>query len=98
MPLVGNGYGMIDNSNFSPFPKNPSIAKFFRIIGLADELGSGIKNATHYLKIYSGGTPRFIEEDVFKQILPIEGISETTPQDTLQDTHHDTLQGQLPTT
>ena len=56
-----NGYGAIDALSFSPYPKNPNIAKFFREIGLADELGSGVKNVNHYLKIYSGGTPEFIE-------------------------------------
>lgn len=79
-----NGYGAIDALSFSPYPKNPNIAKFFREIGLADELGSGVKNVNHYLKIYSGGTPEFIEADIFKQVIPIaESIS--TPQDTPQD-------------
>ena len=66
-----NGYGVIDALNFSPYPKNPLIAKFFREIGLADELGSGVKNVTQYLKVYSGGVPEFIEADIFKQVLPI---------------------------
>ena len=33
-------YGEIDPLNFKPFPKNPTISKLFREIGLADELGS----------------------------------------------------------
>lgn len=61
-----NGFGIIDAKSFSLYPKNPAIAKFFREIGLADELGSGVKNVTKYLKIYSGGEPEFIEEDIFK--------------------------------
>lgn len=81
-----NGYGVIDALNFSPYPKNPMIAKFFREIGLADELGSGIKNVTQYLKVYSGGIPEFIEADIFKQVLPISEKGENTPVSTLVDT------------
>lgn len=86
-----NGYGAIDALSFSPYPKNPNIAKFFREIGLADELGSGVKNVNHYLKIYSGGTPEFIEADIFKQVIPI-AESASTPQDAPQDTTQDTTQ------
>ena len=43
--------GYIDLNNYSPFPKNPKIANFFKEIGLADELGSGIKIITKYNKI-----------------------------------------------
>lgn len=81
-----NGYGVIDALNFSPYPKNPMIAKFFREIGLADELGSGVKNVTQYLKVYSGGIPEFIEADIFKQVLPISEKGENTPVSTLVDT------------
>lgn len=81
-----NGYGMIDARNFSPYPKNPIIARFFREIGLADELGSGVKNVTRYLKVYSGGTPEFIEADTFKQVLPITEKHENTPVNTPVDT------------
>ena len=69
-----------------PFPKNPSIAKFFREIGLEDELGSGVKSVTKYLKIYSGGEPEFIEEDIFKQVLPISEHKK------LENTHQDKIE------
>ena len=39
-----HGHGLIDPNNFSPFPKNPTIAKFFKEMGLVDELGSGVRN------------------------------------------------------
>lgn len=81
-----NGYGVIDALNFSPYPKNPMIAKFFREIGLADELGSGVKNVTQYLKVYSDGVPEFIEADIFKQVLPIGEKGENTPVNTHVDT------------
>ncbi len=71
-----NGNGVIDLDNFSPFPKNPTIAKFFKEIGWVDELGSGVRNIYKYNKIYSGGGPTFIEGDVFKTIIPL--ISQTS--------------------
>ena len=66
-----NGFGEIDANNFSPLPKNPIISKFFREIGLADELGSGVRNVNRYLEIYSGGKPQFVEGNIFKLALPM---------------------------
>lgn len=66
-----HGNGVIDPENFSPFPKNPTIAKFFKEIGWVDELGSGVRNIYKYNKIYSGAEPTFIEGDVFKTIIPL---------------------------
>ena len=40
---------------FRPFAKNLPIAKVSREIGLADELGSGMRNSYKYTKIYSVG-------------------------------------------
>lgn len=64
-----HGSGMIDPTSFSPYPKNPNIAKLFKEIGWVDELGSGIRNTIKYNKIYSGGGAEFIEGDVFKTII-----------------------------
>src|SRR5665648_454519 len=55
-----HGSGIIDPDNFSPFPKNPVIARFFKEIGLADELGSGTRNLVKYVKIYSNNVPQLI--------------------------------------
>ncbi|GGB25082.1 hypothetical protein [Puia dinghuensis] len=41
-------WGRIDPVNFAPFPKNPVIAHFFKEIGRADELGSGVRNVFRY--------------------------------------------------
>jgi ATP-dependent DNA helicase RecG len=50
--------GAIDPQNFVPHPKNPVIANFFKEIGLADELGSGLRKAFKYTPIYTpGGAP-----------------------------------------
>lgn len=68
-----HGNGKINPDNFSPYPKNPVIAKFFHQIGRAEELGSGIRNTFKYVSQYATRTqqPEFIEEDVFKTIIPI---------------------------
>lgn len=66
--------GVIDPANFSPYPKIPVIAKFFKEIGRVDELGSGVRNTFKYCGIYTPGTkPEFIEEDIFKTIIPLKG-------------------------
>jgi predicted HTH transcriptional regulator len=43
----------------------------FREIGLADKLGSGIRNVNKYMKIYSGEKPQFVEGNIFKMLLPL---------------------------
>lgn len=65
--------GVIDPGNFSPYPKNPVIAKFFKEIGRVDELGSGVRNTFKYCGIYTPGTkPEFIEDDVFRTVIPLK--------------------------
>ncbi|MCL2164384.1 MAG: hypothetical protein FWH55_08340 [Oscillospiraceae bacterium] len=61
----------MDPDNFSPFSKNPIISKFFHEIGLADELGSGFKNLTNYVPLYSGGKPQMVEGNIFTITIPI---------------------------
>ncbi|MGI6383212.1 MAG: RNA-binding domain-containing protein [Tissierellaceae bacterium] len=81
--------GVIDPTDFAPYPKNPILAKFFNDIGWADELGSGVRNAYKYSKIYSGLDPEFIEGDIFKVIIPLatQNISDqATTQATMQAT------------
>ena len=63
--------GYIDLNNYVPYPKNPKIANMFKEIGLADELGSGIKKITKYLKIYNNCVPIFKDDDIFKAIIPL---------------------------
>lgn len=43
---------------FSPVPKNPVIARVFKEIGRADELGSGVRNIFNYFSYYSQHKPR----------------------------------------
>ena len=63
--------GYIDVASYAPFPKNPKIAKFFKEIGYADELGSGFKKIEKYTKIYSGAKPIFREGDTFEVTIPL---------------------------
>ena len=71
-----HGHGELELNKFEPFPKNPPISKVFREIGYADELGSGMRNTNKYTKLYSGGVPRFFEENTFEIIIPIENVPE----------------------
>jgi ATP-dependent DNA helicase RecG len=66
-----NEFGRIDPKNFTPQPKNPIIARFFMNIGLADQLGSGVRNLYKYTMLYSGEEPELIEGDMFKTIIPL---------------------------
>jgi ATP-dependent DNA helicase RecG len=74
--------GIIDPSSFSPCPKNPAIARVFREIGRADELGSGVRKLFKYCKAFSGSDPELVEGDVFRFILPLKAkiIEETDEQ------------------
>lgn len=63
--------GKIEPQTFTPYPKNPILAKFFMNIGRADTLGSGVRNLYKYTKIYSGGEPELKEGDVFQITIPL---------------------------
>lgn len=77
--------------DIEPNPKNPIIAAFFRNIGYADQLGSGVRNLFKYSEVYSGKEPEFVEGDVFRIIVPLdealmnEGTTQST-QSTTQST------------
>lgn len=51
--------------NVRPRAKNPIIAGFFREIGRADRLGSGVRNLYKYSKDYGGADPVFTEGNNF---------------------------------
>ena len=58
--------------NFSPYPKNPVIARVFKEIGRAEELGSGVRNIFEYYKYYSNNKPILEEKDIFKCLIFID--------------------------
>ena len=66
------GDGVITPENLEPNPKNPVIASFFRNIGYADQLGSGVRNLFKYTKYYSGKEPEFKEGDIFRITVPLD--------------------------
>lgn len=88
---LAHGMGALDLQKFELFPKNPAISKVFREIGLADELGSGMRNTYKYTQLYSGQNPLFEEGDIFRTIIPLkkiatqkvggENVSRNVPQD-----------------
>lgn len=86
--------GVLTSDCTEPHPKNPIIADFFRNIGYADKLGSGVRNLYKYSKIYSGKDPEFIEGDVFRIIVPLDKkVSvENTTQSTTRSTTQSTTQ------
>ena len=93
---LAHGHGNLNLKTFKPFAKNPPITKVFREIGLADELGSGMRNSYKYTKMYSGGEPTFTEGDVFTIVIPLSKVATVTvgPGDQVagQDANQDTGQ------
>ena len=74
---ISHGFGNLELATFSPFPKNPAISKVFREIGLADELGSGMRNTYKYTQLYSGGKPQFVEGNIFRTVIPLSEANYT---------------------
>lgn len=81
-----HGRGELQLNKFEPFPKNPPISKVFREIGYADELGSGMRNTNKYTKLYSGGVPKFTEDNIFEIEIPINNVAELRVGPTLGET------------
>ncbi|HEY5587499.1 MAG TPA: hypothetical protein VIK86_00930 [Candidatus Paceibacterota bacterium] len=50
--------------------------KFFKEMGLVDELGSGVRNIHKYGKTYFGFEPQIIEDDIFKIIFQTATIED----------------------
>jgi len=96
---LAHGMGALDLQKFEPFPKNPAISKVFREIGLADELGSGMRNTYKYTQLYSGQNPLFEEGDIFRTIIPLKKIATqkvgggNVAHDVAQGVAHDVAQG-----
>ena len=80
------GLGTISLTDFVPYPENPVIASVFKEIGWAEELGSGVRNIVKYSKVYSGTIPEFIDGDVFKTKISLNGTVSGTVNDTVNDT------------
>ena len=92
---LAHGMGALDLQKFEPFPKNPAISKIFREIGLADELGSGMRNTYKYTQLYSGQNPLFEEGDIFRTVIPLKKIAtqKVGGGNVPHDVAHDVAQG-----
>ena len=59
-------------SESEPFRKNPAIANIFAQIGLAEELGTGVRKIEKYIREYAGnGEIEFFDEELFRARVPI---------------------------
>ena len=86
--------GLLTIKNYTPFAKNPTIAKFFREIGYADELGSGFIKITKNSYLYSGKPPIFEDKKMFRVTIPLlrdEKLDEKDLINLANDTLNDTL-------
>lgn len=83
---LSHGQGVLELASFEPFQKNPPISKIFREIGLADELGSGMRNTYKYTRLYSGSEPEFVEGDIFRTIVPLKEAATATVGPALSET------------
>ena len=59
-------------NKFSPLPKNPVIARVFKEMGRADELGSGVRNIFNYYHHYSSLKPTLEDADIFRCFIHID--------------------------
>lgn len=86
--------GLLTIKNYTPFAKNPTLAKFFREIGYADELGSGFIKITKNSYLYSGKPPVFEDKEMFRVTIPLlrdEKLDEKDLINLANDTLNDTL-------
>ena len=72
---LAHSIGELNLFKFEPFSKNPPISKVFREIGLANELGSGMRNTYKFTELYSNEKPIFEEGSIFRTIVPIRKIA-----------------------
>lgn len=70
-PCRASRQGPITPANLEPDSKNPVIAAFFRTIGFADELGSGVRKLFKYSRPFAGADPTLTEGDVFQTSLAL---------------------------
>ena len=75
-----HGFGVLNPTTFTPFPKNPVIGAFFREIHRADELGSGMRKLMKYGKAYGGDDPQMVEGDVFRIVVKVPEFGAIAPQ------------------
>jgi ATP-dependent DNA helicase RecG len=80
---------IITPQNLEPKPKNPTIASFFRNIGYADQLGSGVRKLFIYAKSYGGDDPTFSEGDIFRTSVLLDKTNDDVNDDANDDVNDD---------
>lgn len=92
-----NGQLPLDSENFSPFPKNPVIARVFKEIGRADELGSGVRNLFKYYKYFSNQKPLLEEKDIFKCTIFLENknVTENVTENVIENVTENVTENRL---
>lgn len=79
-------HGLISIRNMEPFPKNPTLARFFKELGWVEELGSGVRNIFKYCPIFSKGHyPVIVEEEIFRVKVPYNVIAHDLSPDLSPD-------------
>lgn len=61
-----HGLGLLRPDDFAPSPKNPAIARVFREMQWAEELGSGVRNLFKFARAFGGQDPILLEESIFR--------------------------------
>ena len=83
-------WGSLTLSSCEPYRKNPRIASMFAQIGLAEELGTGMRKISKYIREYAKhGGIEFFDEDLFRARLPIPPEEDSAEKH--QDKHQDGL-------
>lgn len=65
----------VDLNNNEPFSKNPIIARVFRMIGYADEVGSGFEKIKNICDEFFSTTPIIEDKDIFKIVISFKNDS-----------------------
>ncbi len=59
-------HGKIGPKTDTPYPKNPTIARFFRQIGFAYDMGAGVRKISRYAGAYAGSQPVMTDSEIFR--------------------------------
>ena len=86
------------STRLNPNKNSTLLAAFFRTIGLADELGSGVRKMFKYGKAFAGADPTLMEDDLFHSEFSLEstifndiGISGAPINDAIRAPENETI-------
>lgn len=74
----------IDPNNYQPIPKNPIIGRFLRELGLAEELGFGLKKIAAFVSQFSDEKPQFHDGPTFLTSIPPITKKNTTEEEAIK--------------